>query len=205
MAGKTGKRSHCRRFGAFVGGGALVLTALASCSSSTVEPATVYVLSGLQTNANQFADMPCQYADEPMALALGSVQNGVPTATAGVTVTCSVLPNGASFTVSIDVVSGDGSFSVSGTMPSSGTGNDITASLDWGTPGATPNLFSSTGSDCTVALVSTATANGPAIAPGRVWGTVTCPDMTVSGQPGHVCQGSIVFRMENCTGSPTTS
>ena len=210
MAGKAGEMSRLRRlrrFGGLAGGGALVLTAIVSCGSNTLEPATVYLTSTLGPEGVMNT---CPFASTTSQLQIGSVQSGVKDMTASTTVVCSVTQTGSDFAVMVQVLSSGGSFAVSGTMPAKGNGSNILGSLDYGQAGATM-LYSDT--DCSVTMANdgpdTTTpgfdpSQGPPIAPGRVWATVTCNKMTTGGQPG-VCQGILTFRMENCVGSPTSS
>jgi hypothetical protein len=189
------------------GGGALALTALVSCSSTTIAPANVYVTSTLGPNTSD-PDMMCAYASVMTQLVIGtdSVNGGVTTGTMGTSVTCSVTPSGSSFDVSVDVTGGGGGFSINGTLPATGTGSGVSASLTYGQIGA---QLTYSDPSCSVTLANSMTAGfgtGAAIDGGRAWATVTCDNMTVGGQPGHICQGVITFRVENCVGSiPTTS
>jgi hypothetical protein len=208
MAGKAGECSRLRRFGSVVGGGALVLLTFASCGSNTIEPATVYISATIGPGSNP--DAPCTIGTVMPELTIGSSANGVSTGTNGVSVICSVTPSGSGFSVSANVTGSGGSFAVSGTFPSSGTGSDITGSLEGS---SAPILYSSATGGCSVVMANGSGAfpgfdpsNGPPIAGGRVWATVTCGDMTVEGQgvPAD-CQGILTFRLENCVGSPTTS
>lgn len=213
MAGTSGQVSRLRRVGALVFGGALVLTVLASCSSGTPSPPTVYFVSTVGPGMNMAA--PCQLGTVTEGLMIGSVSSGVPTGPHGTTVTCSVTPDGSDFSVSAFVQStggstGAGSFAICPQgckMPSKGMASGIDASLVFGT---SMNDYSDSSCSVTLAnnLPGTTTpgfdpADGPAIAPGRVWATVTCNNMMVEGQPGS-CQGILTFRLENCTGSPQT-
>jgi hypothetical protein len=166
-------------------------------------PSAVYLTSTIGPGPSVAST--CQIAETTPALEIGSVRSGVITGTAGTTVTCSVVPSGSGFDVSADVTTSEGSFAVSGTLPSTGTGGGITASVDYEPGGTSPILFSGTG--CSVTLANAETpgfdpSTGPPIAAGRVWATVTCDDMTVSGQPADACKGILTFRLENCAGSP---
>jgi len=207
MAGKAGEMSRLRRFGGLAGGGALVLTAIASCGSNTLQPATVYLTSTLGPGMDMAH--PCGFGSVMSQLEIGSVESGVKDMTASTSVDCSVTPSGSEFSVTVRVVASGGSFAVSGTMPAKGQGSNIIGSLDSGQVGATI-LYSDT--DCSVTMANNGPGSttpgfdpsqGPPIAAGRVWATVTCNNMTVTGQPG-VCQGVLTFRMENCAGSPTS-
>jgi hypothetical protein len=171
---------------------------MADGGGATVAPAIAYVTAtiGPSSKAN-----PCPIGTVTQELQIGSATSGVETGTQGTTVTCSVTPSGSGFAVSADVDSEGGGFAVSGMMPSSGTGSGIRASL---TPTSAPVLYSAV--NCSVTLANASTpeydpSSGPPIAPGRVWATVNCPDMTVNGQSG-VCDGVITLRFENCGGSP---
>jgi hypothetical protein len=204
MAGKAGECSRLRRFGSLLGGGSLVLFGFASCGSTTISPATVYLTSTIGPNTT--GATPCDLGTVTNQLEIGSSASGVETGTQGTMITCSVTSSGSGFAVDITVDAEGGSFAVSGTMPSSGTANTgVTGSLDYGLSGA-PILYSES-SDCSVVMANGSggfpgfdPANGPAIAPGRVWAQVTCNAMTVSMQQG-VCQGILLFRLENCLGS----
>jgi hypothetical protein len=172
-----------------------------SAGSGTVDPADVYLTSTIGPSSKS---QPCQIGTVTPELQIGSDTSGVQTGTQGTTVTCSVMSSGSGFAVSAEVDAEGGSFAVSGAMPSSGTGSGITASLDYGVGGGAPVLYS--GTNCSVTLANASTPGfdpsaGPPIAPGRVWATLDCPDMTVAGQTG-VCEGVVTFRLENCAGSP---
>jgi len=169
--------------------------------SGSVGPATVYISSTIGPS-QAFASMPCQLGTMTNQLEIGSssIGGGVKDGTQSTSVSCSVTPGGGSaFAVTVKVVGNGGGFTVSGTMPATGTGTGITASLEYGQVGA-PVTYN--GTNCSVMMEPSSTAGGPAIKPGAVWATVTCDDMTVRGQPGHVCEGILIFRMENCVGSP---
>jgi len=207
MSGKAGEGSGgTRRFarvGALAGCGALVLGAIASCSSTTLQPATVYLSSTIGPS-QAFASMPCQLGTVMNQLEIGSptIGGGVKDGTQSTSVQCSVEQSGSGFSVSVNVMGSGGSFSISGMMPSTGMATGITAALDYGQVGA-PLTFM--GTNCSVMIEPASVAGGAGIKPGAVWATVTCSDMTVFDQPGHVCEGILTFRMENCAGSPTTS
>jgi len=162
-------------------------------------PAEVYITSTLGPSAT-FASQPCEFTAVTSQLQLGSVTASLTSGTGATNVTCSVVPSGPHFKVSADVESASGSFTISGILPSSGTAGGITASLEY-TGAGSKVLYRGTG--CTVALADSSTPGfpataGPPIAGGRVWATVTCEDMTASGEAGHVCEGVVVFRLENC-------
>jgi hypothetical protein len=170
--------------------------AIGTCKGS---PPAVYVTSTLGPSA-AFASQPCEFTAVTSQLQLGSVASSLVSGTGATHVTCSVVPSGPHFKVSADVESASGSFTISGILPSSGTAGGITASLEY-TAAGSHVLYS--GTSCTVALASAATPGfpataGPPIAGGRVWATVTCDDMTASGQSGHVCEGVLLFRLESC-------
>jgi hypothetical protein len=213
MAGNTSVGSRLRRVGAAAGGGVLVLTALASCGSNTIDPATVYLTSAIGPSLDpMFASKPCQIDPLTTQLVAGTVQSGIVTGTNSTTITCSVISSGSGYAVNIEVDTEEGSFAITGTMPKSGTATSITmASLDYDPGGEAAITYNSTG-NCSVTMANndpgTTTpgfdpSTGPPIAPGRVWATVTCEDMTVTDQPMSVCEGVLTFRMENCVGSPT--
>jgi hypothetical protein len=211
MAGRAGIGSRLRRIGGVAGGGVLVLTALASCGSNTIDPATVYLTSAIGPSMDpMYASMPCQIDPLTTQLVAGTIQSGIVTGTNSTNISCSVTSSGSGYSVSIDVTTEGGSFDVQGTMPKSGTGTGITASLDYDPGGEAAIVYR--GTNCSVTLANngpgTTTpgfdpSTGPPIAPGRVWATVTCEDMVVTGQTMSVCEGVLTFRMENCTGSPT--
>jgi hypothetical protein len=219
MGGRARQGSGWRQRLALAGGGALAVIAFASCGSNTIQPATVYLTSTIGPDPNAMT-MTCNMGAVTPQLMIGSVASGVPTMTGATTVTCSVTPSGSDFAVTADVVSGNGSFSVEGTMPKApgAQGSGVTANLTYGIAGAPISYM---GSNCTVTMANNLPATesceycgmtpgfdptaGPPVDGGRVWATVVCDDMQEEGSPGVACQGILTFRLENCTGSPTSS
>ena len=82
----------------------------------------------------------------------------------------------------------EGKVFISGPVMLSGATSGVTASITW-----RGETYADT--DCSVDLTG---ETDPPIAPGRAWGAVTCPKMTVSGRPADGCQGIIQFEVENC-------
>jgi hypothetical protein len=204
MAGTAGERSRLRRIVGLAGCGALVLTAIASCGSNTLLPATVYLTSTIGPVGN---NSTCPFASVTSELQIGSALSGVKDGTAGTMVVCSVTPSGSQFNVMVQVQSSGGGFAVQGTMPAAGNGTGIITQLIFGQVGAEMTYGDNS---CSVTMANNNPGNttpdfpgGAAIAGGKVWATVTCEKMTTGGQPG-ICEGVLTFRMENCAGSPSS-
>ncbi len=118
------------------------------------------------------------------------------------TVTCSVQATGpTTYAVSLDVGEEFGAAQISGTVDSAiGAGAQIKANFD----GLTGN-YDYKSSDCIITLSSTVT---PPIAPGRIAGTLSCPQTTDAGcacRPttdagcGAGPGATATFVFENCT------
>lgn len=189
-------------------GSLLAAAALAACSSENVyilglpgddaavdaqvpHPAQAYVAATIGPSSS-FPSEPCPFGAATTAFEVGTEATSVPTGTGGTIVTCSVRADGGHFAVEGNVTSSDGAFTLSGAITTRGAQGGVATSM---------RLSGGDYSDanCSVTLVPTM---GPSIDRGRVWGTVTCEDMTLASEPGRVCAASIVFRLENCGGSP---
>jgi hypothetical protein len=133
----------------------------------------------------------------------------------GVSVTCSVTKSGDGFTVfasvSLSSAAGAGSFTVQTASGATFTGNgpeqNVQATFQSGQNGG---QFK--GTACSIAYTrpdgsgvdTTGNGNGMGVAPGRLWGYLTCADTVNSGtkiQNGTAdesCSFSAEFRFENC-------
>ncbi len=178
--------------------------ALVSVGCSSPAPATPRVAITSQVGPGDKPDVngsaKCQLVTEPWVVigdnthpvSDGDSQGGSP-----VSVNCSVTASGDGFNVSASAsLTGQGSVVITGHFvgmanvpPQPQTG--ITATFQKGDTGS----FRDTA--CTVDF-SMNTNMG--FAPGRVWGTLTCPQATYDSQ-GRTCLGSAEFRFENCGGS----
>jgi hypothetical protein len=179
------------------------LTGFAGCGSTTQDPPLAYVDAKVGPTEAGPSGTACSEGtlqswfsvgfgtdDNPMGVANATMLNG-----GAVTVDCTVAQSGSGFTVNANVVTGGGSFTMSGTMTSSGTQSNVSASFTGGT--GVNVTYAST--DCTVQYTTEVTQP---IALGKIWGTITCPTMTVvpaGTDPNNVCQGTVPFQFENCT------
>ena len=106
-------------------------------------------------------------------------------------VTCSVHPTGTgSFDVNVEIAQGEtSSITIAATLtdtPSAQGG--VSASFSTGTS------VEYTESDCTITLSS---QGNPPIAPGRVWGTLSCPTVT-DAKTYATCVATATFLFQNC-------
>jgi hypothetical protein len=184
------------------------------CSSNTPPPPRAYVSSILTIGPSPNSATSCPLGSGPwLAIGLenGSVNDGDTQSGGGVSVQCKVASAGDNFNVfvftELNGLNG-GAFTL-------GTSSDSPATFapPAGPPGTTvTSLPVSTTSnskdpqhtlkeaDCTFTYFDPQQSNGPGIAAGRVWGTVTCPHATdTSKSPNDVCQIATTFRVENCS------
>jgi hypothetical protein len=165
----------------------------AGMDAGKIAPATAYVSSSIGPSGMGACPIAVETTELTVGTGTGSSIVGVTDGMGGTSVGCCVVAIGpSSYAVGAAVSTAAGSFTVSGTMTGTGPQTGLTASLVYG--GVTYE-----GSGCTFDFTSLAT---PPIAFGRVWGTVTCPSMTVVGDPGNVCKGVVLFQLQNCNGSP---
>jgi hypothetical protein len=84
-----------------------------------------------------------------------------------------------------------GSFSISGRFTNSGIQKNIRASFK---VGQNSGFFEQ--NDCTVEFKP---ADVMGVAPGRIWGILTCPTMKNTEQGDRTCEGGSTFKFENCS------
>jgi len=137
-------------------------------------------------------------AGRPMTVADGQSQNGHTAQ-----VSCSVAAAGSGFDVKLHAaIDGGGGFDVSspagaGAVTETG-GQGI--SVTW----QDPVLGTAREDDCSLAFTyaGDAVPASPAVAPGRIWAHVSCPNAAVSPSSGTMagtCDGEADFLFENCT------
>lgn len=107
------------------------------------------------------------------------------------TVTCSVSPNGTSFDVSVNVISGNRmSFSASGTVTSVGGTLDVTE-FDHSTQTTLEDTA------CGIQI----TTNFGTVKKGAIWARFTCGNFVdTSAAGGLICSATGTFIFENCGG-----
>jgi hypothetical protein len=118
-----------------------------------------------------------------------SAENGTKQSEANIGISCSVVPEGDGFRVAASAtLSPGGTVSVTGLFRSGGAQQGITGSFvraDTGT-------FRQT--DCTVEYKN----QNMGVAPGMVWGYITCPNAAFVGGQDRTCLAQGEFRFENC-------
>ncbi len=118
-----------------------------------------------------------------------------------ISVNCRVHESGGEFQIALNtannatVGAAGGSLEITGTVGIDG-GTNINSALN--TNGSTFEQ-----PDCTVTPGEFKVTNGaapapPAVAPGRIWGVLSCPSATLVGSTGSVCDVEVDFIFENC-------
>ena len=137
----------------------------------------------------------------PTTVADGNTQAGAP-----VHVACSVVASGGGFDVkasaTVEGLNG-GTLTLAGHVTLSAGGTDLSATFT----NANNGSFSQT-SGCTVTYTGDPTPQMPAVAPGRIWGHLSCPFASRSDELApnpdggamipRTCDGSADFLFENC-------
>jgi hypothetical protein len=135
----------------------------------------------------------------PLRVESGTKQGGI------VELSCSVTPSGSGYalqlsaTIQSNVVTAGGSLVIEGTVQP-----NVSGSTSAGTVSASFNVAGITygASDCTFTYTFSgapiAPAGGP-VAPGRVWGNVTCNDTATGGGQSYTCKASADVVFENCS------
>lgn len=184
----------------------VVSTVVAACSSKAPAP-DAYVSASVNGGAN------CNLQDQtlftigsdtadgggislnPTRVQTGTVEGGA------VTITCSVKASASGYTIELNALLNSqqagqgGSLTLTGTVDST-TGAQSSISATFVGAGNTYNE-----DDCSISY-PTNPVGGP-VQPGRIWGSVTCPNatetgkVTSTGQP-IACQLSALFVFENC-------
>jgi hypothetical protein len=179
-----------------------------ACSSKPPIPPDAAIASELGAGTQAGATMMCPLGigmswiaigpDTDTTISTGSHYLGDP-----VTVGCTVHSTGSAFDVTLSaLLGGQGSISVSHANISSDT-----TQVNMNVQGsfARGNTGDFVESDCTfdfggqpTDLDPSKTAGAPlGVAPGRIWGNLTCP-MIVNNEDGNVCLAQAEMRFENC-------
>ncbi len=188
---------HVLRFAAVAASAALV--SLVGCSSSAPPLPLAYVNSlfvgpGSSGAACSYSSGTWIQIENAPSAPDDAVQTGETTDKgASVTVSCSVHANSdGSFAVTATATLGGlggGGLTVSGTFTSMGTQMNIQGVFTRGDTGTYQE------NDCTVAYDKT----GMGIAAGRVWGDLSCPNESRSGESTpESCAAQAEFKFENC-------
>jgi hypothetical protein len=171
----------------------------ASCGSSGPSAANVYLTSTLgASDLGSTASCNIGEVDAPF-LTIGSAANPISTGSnytddagsGNVEVTCSVSAMGATM-YQVTAYIGFGNSGALGSVQLSGTLSDTTGAQGpfSGSFGSTTTGYSE--QDCTVTLTTT---QDPPITSGRVWGTLSCPNITGGG---YTCAATATFVLQNC-------
>jgi hypothetical protein len=175
--------------------GAIAISS-ASCSSSSMPP-RAFVAGTLEAGSAG----SCVFNDT-LFVDIGANETSVITGTGGVTVTCSVTPNGSNFDVSAIVQGPTSAFSFQGTL--SNANPPVQSGVVVSFAGEGGVSFSSSGTPCTVDFTATpmepSGAQTLGVAAGRIWGNVTCPMMSEAPPQMSVCTGVAEFKFEDCDG-----
>jgi hypothetical protein len=188
----------------------LSLLSLASAGCSSTPPATprAAVASELGQGSESGAAMMCPHGVGLSWIAIGSdtsdpITSGTSYNGGPVSVSCSVHSTGDSFSVTLSaLLGGQGSISVVNSTINSDTTQvsmGITSNFERGDTGDFKE------SDCTWDFGGQSTDIDPAktagnplgIAPGRIWGNLTCP-MMIDSEHNQTCLGQAELRFENC-------
>lgn len=162
------------------------------------------------TNWLQIGSGPAASGSKPTTVAAGGQQNG-----ASVGIACTVSPESGGFHVSVEAtLPGQGTLTIAGHVDSSGGQNVSGIFLLQGT-----GRFAQ--STCSIAFDGGQNlgvrspqpphpADNNAVAAGRIWGTIVCPDVAKNDQPesnpdggaavDRQCAGYADFLFENCQG-----
>lgn len=188
---------------------ALLATALATACSSKSPPPQAFVTAQATTGASGM----CNYSSVQSLLLIGSAGDAglnsnpvrVPTGTnegGAVSITCSVAPSNGSFNIELSAeldtsLSTGGSLTITGTVDSTTGGSNIA-----GTFVHAGNTYVEEQNDCTITYP--ADPPGGPVAPGRIWGQISCPNATLEGQNANgtmtTCAITALFVFENCSG-----
>ncbi len=186
-----------------------LLCALPACSSD--DPSTSRVLltstvgAGNQTGVND--QTKCQLAPGNPWVTIGdpfnstSVFDGDQNSGNTVSISCKVYPETDGFHVEATAKNGtQGAVTIVGHF----LANTPSVSLDSPITGISASFArADTGnfnqSDCTVTYSSNNAYEG--VAAGRVWADIDCPKATYASQ-GRTCDGSAMFKFENCAQTP---
>jgi hypothetical protein len=160
--------------------------------AATVGPGALATLCPDKTFMPSFA-LGTATPDKPT-----TVVNGGAAGSGTATVTCSVIPQGPGFDVSLSASAGGRTFTVQspagqGAVQSNGgIGLTMTFSDATGTYQGNP---------CTLSYMymSAPVPVSPPVTAGRIWGHLSCPAAQVQGQAGVQCDTEADFLFEQCT------
>jgi hypothetical protein len=179
---------------------AVVALACASCGSSSAQPPNVFLTTTLGLDPNGGGTNACSYDETGNSyFAVGS-SAGNPISTgesymgsAPITVNCVVSQqSGGSYTVNLEVNEGAlYTITLNGTVTSSGS-TDISAGFSSNNGGS---FNSPTSMPCMLTL---STAYPQPVQPGRIAGSVTCPELVDQDSSDNVCYGTAAFVFQNC-------
>jgi hypothetical protein len=195
----------------------LVAAAGAPACSTSSQPPEAFVAAFLQAGANAAL---CHYATQTAWVDVGVATGMQPTTVAdghqqmgaNVTVHCSVHPNGSGFDVQLNAsLRGQGSLTINSPI---GAGAVTLANGGTNIPGTFENSNRSgnpyTSQTCTITFMydGAGIPVSPPIAPGRIWGHISCPaaqetEETVQlpgdgGMQFQTCDGEADFLFQYC-------
>jgi hypothetical protein len=185
---------------------------LAACSTDAPQPSKGIVEaalnnpSGKSTCPNTGSWLQIGNFARPDKLETAPLQDGLTQDGKGVQIVCSVAASGDKLNVTVDaVLQGEGSVNISGLVTKTGTskvraffnrsdvGRFIQDDCDF-EPYHDGGQYDTTAKGADGKLLSV-----PDMAPGRVWGKLTCSGAVRSDQdPPKVCLAKVSFRFENC-------
>ena len=110
----------------------------------------------------------------------------------GAAVDCRVVSSGDGFAFNGSVQAGSRAFTIIGNVAPVDTGGFSGTGTVWHTDPNSPALNSDDGA-CTVTISPTQD-----IAPGRVWGSFQCAEVSANNQPDVACRAEGSFVFENC-------
>jgi len=192
MACSTSTRVRFRWPG-FLGAAAIAVFAASVVACSDPSPATprIFIASTLGPGSDaENNGAVCQLANGPW-LDIGTKDGSVNSGDNAVNVTCTVTHDGDGFKVSANATqSGQGSLTIVGHFTTTGQQSKIS--------GVFVRNDTATFRDDNCTVDYTADPN-MGIAPGRVWGTLTCSRASSDqSSPPRVCNGVAEFKFENC-------
>jgi hypothetical protein len=205
MADRSGSNSWWRRASAIVGSAAW-LAAVAGGCSSTPAAAAAYLTTFVQYDPGSASQCNFSASTPQFTLAgTGPGMNGLPNPPISdgqadgpnsASVSCTVSPSGSGFTVNANLLLGQaGNFALEGgSTPWPTKATTVTGvTISFGYNGVS---YGSPSGGCSVTY-NTGNTSEP-IAPGRVWGSFTCPGMTEGMGTPYVCLGTGTFQLTNC-------